>query len=161
LPPLDTDAIDAFWARYLASVGESPGSTYGDALCFGDHVEMADELLALILDGPKRATAGSVAEYEHEGAPLPEVGDRWIACDGRGVPRAVLRATDVRVGPLSSVDGRFAWDEGEGDRSLEYWLAEHTRFFQRTYAELGLPFGPDIPIVFERFEIAYTEPRPA
>lgn len=107
-------------------------------------VELADELIELVLRGQKRATAGSLAEYESEGAALPKVGDRWIACDGQGRPRAVIETTEVRVGPLSSVDEQFAWDEGEGDRTRADWLRSHTAYFTRTRS-VGDPFPPRDP----------------
>ena len=110
-----------------------------------------------MLHGPKRATAGSVAAFEQEGEPLPVVGDLWIAADASGRPRAVLRTTEVRTGPLSSVDDAFAWDEGEGDRSRATWLADHEAFFRRQLPTLGLEFDPDMPTVFERFEVVYVE----
>ena len=65
----------------------------------------------------------------------------------------VTRTTDVRVGPLSSVDDAFAWDEGEGDRSRAYWLDVHTDCFARAMAALGQEMHADIPVVFERFEV--------
>jgi uncharacterized protein YhfF len=61
----------------------------------------------------------------------------------------------VRVGPLSSVDDQFAWDEGEGDRTRADWLEGHTTYFKRSHAAAGIPFHPDIPVVFERFEVLY------
>jgi uncharacterized protein YhfF len=158
LPEIDRSAAAAFWQRYLATVGEEIGAGYTDVACFGDSVELADELIDLVLGGQKRATAGSLAEYESEGVALPQAGDRWIACDGRGLPRAVIETIEVRVGPLSSVDDQFAWDEGEGDRTRADWLRNHTAYFTRTHASLGIPFHPDIPVAFERFEVAYQEP---
>lgn len=127
LAPPDETAAEALWARYLASVGEPPGARWTDLVQFGDSRELSAELLELVLHGPKRATAGSVAEYEAEGVPLPVVGDRWIAVDGHGRPRAVARTTQVRVGPVSSVDDAFAWDEGEGDRTRADWLRAMSR----------------------------------
>ena len=154
---MDQAAATALWRRYVARVGDEQLPDYTDVDCFGDSAEMADELIDLILQGRKRATAGSLAEYEAEGVILPVVGDRWIACDGRGQPRAVLLVTEVRVGPLSSVDERFAWDEGEGDRTRADWLAGHTAFFTRSHTALGIPFHPDIPVVFERFDVVHQE----
>ena len=124
---------------------------------FGDSAELADELLDLVLHGPKRATAGSVAAFEQEGEPLPTVGDLWIAADASGRPRAVLRTTEVRTGPLSTVDDAFAWDEGEGDRSRATWLKDHEAFFRRQLPTLGIEFDPDMQTVFERFEVVYVE----
>ena len=110
-----------------------------------------------MVHGSKRATAGSVAAFEQEGAALPAVGDLWIAADASGRPRAVLRTTEVRTGPLSSVDDALAWDEGEGDRSRAMWLADHTAFFRRQLPTLGIELDPDMETVFERFEVVYVE----
>jgi uncharacterized protein YhfF len=155
LPELDREAADVFWQRFIASKGDDPRAEYTDLTTFGDSVELADELLALVLEGRKRATAGSLAEYEIEGFATPKVGDRWIVCDGQGRPRVIVETTDVRVGALSSVDDRFAWDEGEGDRTRADWLRGHTDYFTRSHAEAGIPFHPDIPVVFERFDVLY------
>ncbi len=157
LPEVDRSAAAELWQRFLASVGEENSEGPTDIACFGDSVELADELLDLVLGGQKRATAGSLTEYEIEGLALPEVGDRWIACDGSGRPRAVIETTEIRVGPLSSVDDQFAWDEGEGDRTRADWLRSHTAYFKRTHAALGFPFHPDILVAFERFVVIYQE----
>ncbi len=156
LPPIDERAVEAFWDRCVASHDGSV-ERFTDVGCFGDSVELADDLIALVLHGPKRATAGSIAEYEADGTPMPRVDDRWIACGGDGLPRAVLRSTDVRVGPLSSVDESFAWDEGEGDRTRDDWLRMHRDYYRRAFAKLGQPFDDEIEVVFERFEIDYSE----
>ena len=153
----DPDDVAAFWARFLAATEESPDEPVAATWCFGDSVELADELLELVVSGPKRATASAVADYEADGEPLPRIGDRSIVTDGAMRPRAVLEVTDVRVGPLSSVDESFAYDEGEGDRSLAWWLDAHTRYFERTHAARGLDFHPDIAVVFERFILRYHE----
>jgi uncharacterized protein YhfF len=125
---------------------------------FGDSPAMADELLALVIDGPKRATAGLVAAYEVDGADLPSVGSHWVVTDGSGAERVVLRSTDIRLGPVDSVDDSFAYDEGEGDRTRDSWLHDHREFFERQVAERGMatPDGLDALIcVFERFVIVW------
>lgn len=99
--------------------------------------------------------AGS--QYGHDEAELPAHDDLRIATDGASRPRALLRTTDVRLGPLSSVDDAFAWDEGEGDRTRTSWLADHQVFFGRYLPTIGVPFDPDLATVFERFEVLYSE----
>jgi uncharacterized protein YhfF len=153
----DPEVVASFWARYLNASDVERGGPVPLAWCFGDTVELAGELIELVIYGPKRATAGAVSDYEAEAEPLPVVGDRAIVTDGAMRPRAVLEVTDVRVGPLSSVDEEFAWDEGEGDRTREWWLGAHTWYFRRLFARLGLEFHPDIPVVFERFGVLYHE----
>ena len=157
LPDPDPVRISGFWARMRAHGHAEPDAPVPLAETFGDSVELADELLELIIHGPKRATAGAYHDYLNDGTPIPTVGTATIALDGRAVPRALLRTTDVRIGPLSSVDDRFAWDEGEGDRTRESWLRDHTQFFERYLPTVGLDFSPDMPTVFERFELVATE----
>ena len=70
-------------------------------------------------------------------------------------PAAVIRTTDVRVGPLSSVDEQFAWDEGEGQRTRDWWLAEHRRYFRRAFATSGWQYDDDLAVVFERFVVVW------
>lgn len=155
LPDVDVEAVERFFADAIASGAVAPKARYVDADCFGDTPGLADSLLDLILRGPKRATAGSLVEYEAAGVALPAVGGLFVATDGGGQPRAVLRTTEVRVGPLSSVDDQFAWDEGEGDRTREDWLRMHTAYFTRMFERLGIEFLPDPDVVFERFEVVY------
>lgn len=151
--PAAQPVVEEMWVSYVAASGyEGPLVT---AYAFGDSAEMADELGLLVLHGPKRATAGLLASFEADEEPLPEVGDRCLVLGGDGRPLAVVRTSDVRVGPLSSVDDSFAWDEGEGDRTRSWWLNAHTRFFTRECAARGWEFTDDIPVVFERFELVW------
>ena len=122
---------------------------------FGDSRSLADELLGLVVHGPKRATAGLVAEFAHSGDPLPRVGSHWIACDGLGTPCVVLRSTELRVGRFDSVDAAFAFDEGEDDRTLESWRHHHRRYWQRTCAARGVEWSEGDEILFERFAVVW------
>ena len=150
----DTAAGLRMWADYRAAHPElAPETPVVEA--FGDSPALADELIELVVSGPKRATAGLVPAYAHDGEPLPRVGSHWVACDGSGTPRAVLRTTELRVGPLSSVDEQFAWDEGEDDRTLTSWLEGHTRFFTRECDRIGIEFTDDLEVCFERFDVVW------
>jgi ribonuclease BN (tRNA processing enzyme)/uncharacterized protein YhfF len=151
LVPVDRAAGLAMWAEYRASHPDLPEEGDPPVECFGDSPALADELLAFVTDGPKRATAGLVAGYAADGDPLPRVGSHWVACGGDGQPRVVLRTQELRVGPLSSVDAQFAWDEGEYDRTLESWLDGHRRFFRRQCERIGIEFSDELEVVFERF----------
>jgi uncharacterized protein YhfF len=115
---------------------------------FGDSPELADELLALVLDGKKTATCGPLWQYECEGAALPIPGERSIVLDGRGTPACVVETTEVAVRRFEDVDAAFASDEGEGDRSYEYWRRTHEAHFRK----LG-PFAANMKLVCERFRL--------
>lgn len=161
---IDREAGLAMWSAYRAARPHLPPEDDMEVACFGDSPEQADELIDFVVDGPKRATAGLVAEYAAEDESLPRIGSHWVACDGSGAPRAVLRIWELRVGPLHSVDERFAWDEGEYDRTLARWLHEHRAFFRRSCDRIGIEFTDDLEVCFERFrvvwppELADTEP---
>lgn len=153
LRPVDAEAAEDFWCAFKRTHGLDDSIQIVAAFQFGDSSELADELADLVVNGPKRATCGSVAALEAANDQVPAVGDYWVVCDGSGRCVAVMRTTDVRVGPLSSVDDQFAWDEGEGDRSRSFWLDAHTRYFAREFVALGREMHADIDVVFERFEL--------
>jgi uncharacterized protein YhfF len=155
-PPLDLEAAERMWRDYVAAHPER--ASVDDAHPverFGDSSELADELIDLVLHGPKRATAGLVADFAVDGEPLPRIGGHWIACDGAGTPRTVLRTTELRIGPIETVDDAFAHDEGEGDRTRDSWLREHRRYFTRTCAARGEEFTDAQEVVFERFAVVW------
>ncbi len=156
LPPLDLDAAERLWRDYVAAE-PAPASVDDEHPVerFGDSAELADELIGLVLRGPKRATAGLVADFVVDGQPLPRIGGHWIACDGSGAPQAVLRSRELRIGPIESVDDAFAWDEGEGARTRPDWLHQHRRYFTRTCAARGEEFTESHEVVFERFAVVW------
>lgn len=90
---------------------------------------LRDRLVAAILDGAKTSTTGLVVDYEHEGEALPEVGERTVVIDSGERSVAVIETTEVRVVPLSEVDLEHVIDEGEGDRSIAEWRANHESFW--------------------------------
>ena len=157
IAPADQTAVEAMWASYVADSGyDEPLVT---AFASGDSAELADELGLLVLHGPKRATAELVQAFAAQDEPLPRAGDRCLVPGGDGRPLAIVRTTDVRAGPLWPVGDRFAWDEGEGDRTRAWWLDAHTRFFSRQCTAMGLTFSDDTGVVFERFELVWPTIR--
>ncbi|HZJ48692.1 MAG TPA: ASCH domain-containing protein [Acidimicrobiia bacterium] len=142
--------IDDFWAEFVRVTGiDGPY----EAWAFGDESlsDLATELALLVRDGPKRATAGLAAKYEAESESLPMVGDLSIILDGRGEPVCVIRTTQVDTRRFGDVDEAFAWDEGEGDRTLVWWRWAHVWF----YEQFGIRVDEDTPMVLERFELLW------
>ncbi|HMH65747.1 MAG TPA: ASCH domain-containing protein, partial [Rhizomicrobium sp.] len=102
-----------------------------ERFAFGDSPEMADALLALVLSGNKTATCAPLREYEQEGVPLPQPGERSIVLDGDNNPVCMIETINVAVRPFDAVDADFARAEGEGDLSLAAWRTIHREFFDR------------------------------
>ncbi len=157
-------AVESFWelARFHAKLNAAPsyfGPTPLEAVpppawAFGADADQADELLALVLEGSKTATATALWDFDDEDEPLPEVGSLSIIVDGRGHPRALIETTAVEVRPFSEVDEEHARLEGEGDRSLEHWREVHRRFFAEV-ATHDRPIDDSLPVVLERFRVVY------
>ena len=118
---------------------------------------MADELLRLILEGRKRATCALARWFEGAGRRPPRPGDRSVILNGAGAPACILETIDVRIGPVSSVDAAFAFDEGEGDGARDGWLQAHRAFFEREGVAAGFAYSDDMPAVFERFVVVWPE----
>jgi uncharacterized protein YhfF len=110
---------------------------------FGDSPQLADELAELVLAGKKRATCWPASE-----GPKTELGKRWVMLDGSRRPRAVLQTIELSQRRFAEVDESFAFDEGEGDRSLTYWRRAHRNYFGRQGG-----FAPDMLLFCERFAL--------
>jgi len=68
-------AVSEFWNRFDADAGSIDPTRFYEAFHFGDNEEMANSLADLVLEGTKRATAGSLWSFEYEGKALPQPGD--------------------------------------------------------------------------------------
>jgi uncharacterized protein YhfF len=142
--------LEVFWKGFVEATGVD--GPY-EAWAFGDPSlpDLATKLAMLVRDGPKRATAGLASDYQEENEPLPEVGDLSVILDGEGAPVCVIRTTKVEIREFGDVDEAFAWDEGEGDRTLEWWRRAHLRFFERQ----GTHVDDDTLMVLEHFELLW------
>ena len=111
---------------------------------FGDSPELADALLALVLAGIKTATC-----WRHtDGVKGSVVGSCWVALDGVGRPAALIESITLDAVRFDAVTADFAHAEGESDRSLVAWRADHAAFFARTGG-----FAPDMLLWCERFRL--------
>lgn len=146
--------IESFWQRFLTSFNFSSQITY-EAWSFGDSPEMADELLGLVLEGIKTATASAFIVYECDREPIPEVGSYSICLDGNDVPRCVIQTVAVKTVPFKEISPEDAYQEGEGDRSLAYWRRVHQDFWERELVGYPVTFSEDLLVVYEEFKVVY------
>jgi uncharacterized protein YhfF len=117
-----------------------------ETFSFGDGPSLADELAGLVLEGKKTATCWAASD----GLPT-EIGKRMVMLDGRGRPLAVIETVELTQRRFHEVDAAFAHDEGEGDRTLEYWRRAHRTYFTRSGQ-----FTPDMLLWCERFRLVET-----
>ncbi len=152
----DSARLTDFWKTYRQERPELPAEP-PEAWYFCDNEADANELGALVLAGIKTATCSLRWVYDHTGERIPAVGDLSIITDWDGNPLGIIETVEITIRPYDQVDAAFAHDEGEGDRSLEYWRAAHWRFFSRECAELGREPARDMPLICERFRLIYRK----
>ena len=111
---------------------------------FGDGPELADALLALVLEGKKTATCWAASE----GTKGTEVGKAWVVKDAAGRPRCIIETVELTERRFDQVDAAFAFEEGEDDRTLAAWRREHEVYFRRNDQ-----FAPDMMLYCERFRL--------
>ena len=150
-----SEKIETYWQQYLDTLPESERHITYTAEGWGDSPQMATELGTLIAQGIKTATCSALWEWEADGEAIPDPGTITIVLDGEDNPLCIVETTEVIVQPYDKVDAQFAYDEGEGDRSLEYWRRVHWNFFTRSLATIGKEPAMDMPLVCERFRVIY------
>ena len=142
-----------YWTEFLTETGIVAADYTVET--FGNTAAMADECIALVISGKKRAATSLLREYATGDQPVPQVGDFVVIVDGGARPRCIWRTTEVIVKPLIDVDDAYAWDEGEGDRTRDWWLPAHRKYFSAQARREGFKMYDTIETVFERFEIVW------
>jgi uncharacterized protein YhfF len=149
--------ITEFWKKYLDSLPENkrPKVDQYEVWHFCDSQILADRLVQLVLKGIKTATCGMVWSYEAEGEKLPEKGDLSIITDWEGQPLCIIETTHAAVIAFNDVGARHAFEEGEGDRSLDYWRRVHWEVFSRECAALEKEPKENMPLLCEKFRVLF------
>jgi len=151
-------AVLEFWRDYLDSLppdlDQEPKPS--GVFSFGDSKKLADELAALVRQGIKTATCSTLMGYEKDQIPLPQKGDLSIVLDGSGNPVLVIETLSVVILPFNEVSEQFAFEEGEGDRSIAYWRMAHENYFRRNHFE-NREFDEMMLVVCERFKVVHTK----
>lgn len=149
-----TELTEDFWRTACDALDLDPATGY-QAWFFGNSEKQARELAELVIAGTKTATA-SVVEFNNahpEVAPIPN--GFSVVTDFHGQPMCVIQTTEIRLLPFGEVDAAFAYDEGEGDRTLADWRAGHSSYFTREGSEFGYEFNDSTFICCERFRLVF------
>jgi uncharacterized protein YhfF len=116
---------------------------------FGTPGAMRQELVDLVVNGNKRATAGLLADYEAEHEPIEHVGERLAVVDDDGRQVATVVATRVAVSRFADVPDEFALAEAEGDLNAADFRGSHSRY----WASIGTPVTDDTMVVQLYFDL--------
>ena len=149
--------IETFWQDYLSTLSEADRKNAPAYLVddFADTPEAATKVGKLVRDGIKTTSSSLVWGLEHEGVPFPKVGEISVVVDGNGNPLCVIEMTEVEIRPFNTVDERFAFEYGEGERTLVSWLSDNWDFNARWCRAIGREPSETMPLAFMRFRLLY------
>jgi uncharacterized protein YhfF len=149
-----TPKQQTFLNQYLEQLTTSERASIKDVIAehfCGDEYN-ANQCAKLINEGIKTASCSLKAGYEIEQEPLPQVGRLSVVLDWEQNPICIVKLTSVEVCPFNQVSEAFAYAEGEGDRTYQWWKQAHLRFFEWYANELNITFSEYDDLVLERFE---------
>ena len=121
-----------------------------EAWSFGNTKEMADDLGHLVLAGKKTATCSLLSAYRGFENEIPQVGVYSVLCDGEDKPLCIIFLTETSICKFKDISKQHAYEEGEGDRTLDYWKKVHRDFFSN-YTD----FTDESDLVCERFKVSF------
>jgi len=117
---------------------------------FGNPGASRDKLISFILDGNKRATAGTLEwDYIAENEPIESIGEKLAVLDNHNQQVATLQVNRVEVKRFADVPDEFALAEAEGDLSGDDFRVSHFAF----WSKLGLDIKDETEIVLVYFDL--------
>ena len=149
------EELEQFWNDYVRSHPSLQGQRYYEAFRFGNTEQMANELADLVLSGVKTATSSLLWALEQEQQPVVQVGDFSIVTDWEHRPVCIIQTTEVNIVPFRDINAQFAYDYGEGDRTLVWWKQHLWDYYVQECALIDRQATVEMPLVCERFQVVY------
>ena len=147
----------AYLNFYLSTLSPDQRKKYKsfDSYYFCADEESANLCANLVLEGEKRASAGLLWSYEAEKEPLPEIGQLSVITNWDKIPQCIIEIISVEQKPFNEVTDEFAFEEGEGDKTLDFWRKVHWEFFSAECEDIGREPSQEMPVILEKFKVVY------
>lgn len=142
---------------FLAENPEIGRNTPFQVWYFGNSLEMAVELAELVISRKKTATASLAKMNDLEPDKAPVDSGYSVVTDFEGNPMCIIQTAEISHLPFNEVNAKFAFDEGEGDQSLDYWRSVHWDYFAREAAEHGFDFDETSIVCCEHFRLLFPK----
>ena len=151
---------DRYWEQYLESLppDQRRPDAHAGGCTFGITPDDAREIADLVLNGTKTATGSLIWSNEADGKPTPRPGDLWVVLAGADEPVGVIQTTEIRIIPYDEVSERYAWEGGEGERTLADWRRIYWACIVSECKRIGRDPDRKAPLAMERFRVVYAEP---
>jgi len=152
-----TTSVRKFWEEFCAENAEVNLDEPYQVWYFDNNRESSKKLVELVLHGKKKATASLVVGNESDAEDGGTIGGYSVVTDFDGNPQCVILTTEINRVPFNEVDAQFAFDEGEGDQTLEVWRRGHRRFFTECCCELNIVFNESMLVDCKRFQLLFPK----
>jgi uncharacterized protein YhfF len=94
-------------------------------------------------------------DFQKDLEPLPQPGEHLVVLDGEGQPRAIVRTTHVELRYFNQIDDVFAFEAGEGDLTLRWWLTAHRQDYAERGEAEGFEVDERVELVLEHFDLVW------
>lgn len=147
-------SLNEFWNNFLKSTGLPETTPFGGEITYSDDEQEFAAVLALILCGKKTAQFSALAGYHIDNEPLPHKSEYYVLNNWKGEPVAVIRTINVEILPFEEITWEMAQKEG-ADEDLSAFRSRYSEFFREDADIVGYDFSPEMPVVFEEFEVVW------
>jgi len=148
---------EKYWQDFIRSLVDKESVPNSYAIYqFSNRKQLADELAELVRTGIKTATSTLLWELECDGEPMPKAGDFAVVTNWEGDPRCILEILEVELKSFSEVDEQFAYDYGEGERTLAWWRKEMMQYYNKICKRIDKTPSENMSLVCERFRVLYA-----
>lgn len=153
MKPHHQQFLEQYLSQLTAEQRSQIPQTIAEYFCADEY--NANQCAKLIDQGIKTASCSLKQGYEIEDEPLPQVGRLTVVLDWQENPVCIVKLTQVDICSFDQVTPEFAYAEGEGDRSYQWWHDAHVKFFTHYAQQIGAEFDTSSDLVLERFEKVY------
>lgn len=147
-----TNTMTEYWKEFQKNNPEYINTPQPQSFFFCDNKKDADECAELVVKKIKQATSPSAWWFKKNNESFPKIGDLAIVTNWNGEPKAIIRTKKTEVVKFKDITPKYAYTEGEGDKTLEYWKKTHWEYYTNEMKEFNESPSEDMEIVCEYFE---------
>lgn len=141
-----------YWKNFQDKNPEYQAINQPSSFYFCDNKKDADKCAELVVMKIKQASSPSVWWFKKYNETFPKIGDIAIVTNWNGDAKAIIRTTKVELVEFRKITPQYAYIEGEGDRSLDYWKKVHWDYYKREMEKFQEYPNEEMEIVCEYFE---------
>ena len=144
--------ISIYWKEFQLQNPKYKNTNEPQSFYFCDNKKDADDCAELVIKKIKQATSTSVWWFEKNKEEIPKIGDLAIVTDWNNEPKAIIITKKVEIVKFKNITPEYAFIEGEGNKTLEYWKNVHWMYYSNEMKKYNEKPNEEMKIVCEYFE---------